>query len=89
MQKVEKITESSGPNFVFCSMSNNHIFVHNQNGSVVCNISVPVSGGTLVGVDTDSTGAYICATASNHKVYVFKRTSPSSYSWSLSRIYGI
>lgn len=90
MQRIVKINEAYSPGFVFCSISNNHVFVHNQNGTIVCNISVPVSGGAmLVGADTDSSGAYICITASNHKVYVYKRNSPTSYSWSLTRIYGI
>ena len=90
MQKIIKLNEAYSPGFVFCSISNRQVFVHNQNGTIVSNLSVPVSGNTmLVSVDTDSSGAYICVTANDHKVYVFKRNSPTSYSWSLSRIYGI
>ena len=91
MQKNVQLNESSSsPDFVFCSIRNRNLLVHNQNGTVVANITVPVSGNTmLVSADTDSTGAYICVTANDHKVYVFKRNSPTSYSWSLNRIYGI
>ena len=90
MQKFEKINESYSPNFVFCSISGRQIFVHNQNGTIVSSLTVPISGSTMiVGADTDSSGAYICVTANDHKVYVFKRNSPTSYGWSLNRIYGI
>lgn len=90
MKNAVKINEAYSPGFVFCSIKGRQIFVHNQNGTIVYNITVPISGSTvIVGADTDSSGAYICVTASDHKVYVFKRNSPTSYSWSLSRIYGV
>jgi hypothetical protein len=90
MQKTVKINEASSPDFIFCSLRNRALLVHNKNGTVVANITVPISGNTmLVSADTDSTGAYICVTANDHRVYVYKRNSPTSYSWSLSRIYGI
>lgn len=90
MHKIAKINEAYSPGFVFCSISNRQVFVHNQNNTIVANLTVPISGSTsLISVDTDSTGAYICVTATDHKVYVFKRNSPTSYSWTLNRIYGI
>lgn len=90
MTKNVQLNEASAPSFVFCSIRNRMLLVHNQNGTVIANIAVPISGNTmLVSADTDSTGAYICVTANDHKVYVFKRNSPTSNSWSLSRIYGI
>ncbi len=89
MQKTIQINEASS-DFIFCSIRNRTLFVHNKNGTVVANLTVPISGNTmLISADTDSSGAYICVTANNHKVYVFKRNSPTSYSWSLNRIYGI
>lgn len=88
--KKSQINESYSPNFVFCSINNKNVFVHNQNGTIIANLTVPISGNTmLVGADTDSSGAYICVTANDHKVYVYKRNSPTSNGWTLSRIYGI
>lgn len=90
MQKNMTINEAATPGFIFCSISNRQVFVHNQNNTVIANITVPISGNTiLVNADTDSTGAYICVTASDHRVYVYKRNSPTSNSWTLSRVYGI
>jgi len=90
MRNFVKITEAYSPGFIFCSTNGRQVFIHNQNGTIVYNITVPISSGArIVGADTDSSGAYICVTGSDHKVYVFKRNSPTSYSWSLSRIYGV
>jgi len=76
--------------FYFCSFKNRTLYIHNSFGSIVANITVPIGGsGVIVGADTDSSANYVCVTASNRKVYAYKRNGKTSNSWSLSRIYGI
>lgn len=80
----------SQPGFYFCSFKNKTLYIHSASGSIVANINVPISGnGVIVGADTDSKAAYVCVTASNRKVYAYKRNGTNSNSWSLSRIYGV
>ena len=80
----------AGQNFYFCSFKNKTLYIHNSTGSIVANIYVPVGGNAvIVGADTDASAAYVCVTASNRKTYVYKRSSPTTNSWSLSRTYGL
>lgn len=80
----------SQPGFYFCSFKNRNLYIHSSTGSIVANIAVPIGGnGVIVGADTDSSANYVCVTASNRKVYAYKRNGKTSNSWSLSRIYGI
>lgn len=87
---IKDMINESQPGFYFCSFKNRTLYIHNSSGSIVANITVPISGnGVIVGADTDSTAAYVCVTTSVRKVYAYKRNGKNSNSWSLSRIYGI